>query len=198
MFAPGRRPNVVLANLPHTYGALLYLAARPDVDSTKIGVMGFSHGGVLSYLCASEAYSQEYTGGKARFAAHMPFYPICWGFLRRIKDPNFPGYGALTKLTGAPVHIQAAGKDDYEEDPKACEKAIDALSPENRTYFTLTFYPNATHGWEGPEKRVFDPMARGGKGGYVNFEPNREVSEKSRALAVEFFRKTLLEETPAK
>jgi dienelactone hydrolase len=49
MFTGGNRPRGgSRSNFTHMYGALNYLANRPDIDPQRIGVMGFSWGGGLS------------------------------------------------------------------------------------------------------------------------------------------------------
>ena len=49
MFTSGNRPrDGSCSNFTHVYGALNYLANRPDIDPQHIGVMGFSWGGGLS------------------------------------------------------------------------------------------------------------------------------------------------------
>src|SRR6202012_1159771 len=51
------RPKTVPETLPDLYGARAFLAARPDVDSSRIGVIGFSFGGVMAMLAATRAYN---------------------------------------------------------------------------------------------------------------------------------------------
>jgi dienelactone hydrolase len=52
MFTSGNRPrDGSRSNFTHMYGALKYLANRPDIDPQRIGVTGFSWGGrSLSFL----------------------------------------------------------------------------------------------------------------------------------------------------
>src|SRR5262245_14586878 len=99
MFTSGNRPrDGSRSNFTHVDGALTYLANRSDIDPQHIGVMGFSWGGGLSLSSTSLALTQRFTGGQLRFAAHAPFYPVCWPFLRLVSDPKAPGYGAYKKL----------------------------------------------------------------------------------------------------
>ena len=170
------------------YGALNYLANRPDIDPQRIGVMGFSWGGGLSLSSTTLALTQRFTGGQLRFAAHAPFYPVCWPLLRLVSDPKAPGYGAYKKLTGAPVLVFAGGEDDYDE-PDTCQKFIASLPEEARSHVSLKYYPKATHGWDSQERaKVFhDDSAWLGRGGRVRMTPDREVAEDSRRTVVEFF-----------
>ena len=65
-------------NLPHAYETLKYLAGHPRIDPMRIGIMGFSWGGIISLLTSSDELTRQYTGGTLRFAAHLGLYPICW------------------------------------------------------------------------------------------------------------------------
>lgn len=65
-------------NMPHAYETLQYLAGHPRIDPMRIGIMGFSWGGIISVLTSSEELTGQYTCGKLRFAAHLGLYPLCW------------------------------------------------------------------------------------------------------------------------
>ena len=189
MFSRGNRPRAGRnENLTHMYGALKYLASRPEIDPRRIGVMGFSWGGGLSLTAASASITQLFTGGQVRFAAHAPFYPVCWSHLRMSSDPKASGYGRYKTLTGAPVLMFAGGEDDYDE-PDTCQKFIASLAETTRSHVSLKYYPKATHGWDIQERaRVFyENSAALGRGGKVRMTPHREVAEDSRRTVVEFF-----------
>src|SRR5262249_7086456 len=65
MFPSGWRPQSTRVTMPQGYGSLLYLAGHPRIDPQRIGVMGFSWGGIMALLMASDDVTQQYTGGKA-------------------------------------------------------------------------------------------------------------------------------------
>ena len=189
MFSRGNRPRAGRnENFTHMYGALKYLASRPEIDPGRIGVMGFSWGGGLSLTAASESITQLFTGGRVRFAAHAPFYPVCWSHLRMTSDPKASGYDRYKTLTDAPVLMFAGGEDDYDE-PDTCQKFIASLAETARRHVALKYYPKATHGWDIQDRaRVFyENSAALGRGGKVRMTPNREVAEDSRRTVVEFF-----------
>jgi dienelactone hydrolase len=119
--------------------------------------------------------------GRARFAAHAPFYPVCWSALRR-------SHALFAAVTGAPVHIFAGEQDDYDE-PDTCQKFLDSLGDEPRKAFALTVYPGATHGWDGQGRGVtsYDPNGALGKGAQVRLYPDAHVAARSRREAVAFF-----------
>jgi dienelactone hydrolase len=176
---PQSRPKRLRETYPDAFGALLFLAQQPEIDPQRVGVMGFSWGGGLALATASAGLVQEFTKGAARFAAHAPFYPVCWSFLKTA--PDF-------KTTGAPVHIFAGERDDYEE-PDTCRHLVERLPAVSRATVTLTVYPGATHGWDtrGGAVNFFDPNAALGKGGRVRFFPDGKLAARSRNEVAEFF-----------
>jgi dienelactone hydrolase len=48
------RPRSVPETLPDAYGAFKFLAANPAIDPKRIGIMGFSWGGVVSMLTSTK------------------------------------------------------------------------------------------------------------------------------------------------
>ncbi len=179
----GGRPQSVAETLPDVFGALAYLSALPFIDGDRIGVMGFSWGGVVSMLSATTAYAETYGVNGQRFAAHLPFYPVCWVY------NTVPGY-EFKDLTGAPVQILAGELDDYDA-PDTCPQLLASLAEEDRRHVSVTVYPGATHGWnvQGDIKAVIeDPFSHLGQGGEVRFYANPEIAERSRKAAEDFFR----------
>jgi dienelactone hydrolase len=179
---PNGRPQGVPETLPDAYGALLFLASRSGIDPQRIGITGFSWGGVVSMLTATRPYSDLYMGANPlRFAAHAPFYPICWGYNK------IPGY-EFAELTGAPVFIQSGQCDAYDE-PDSCTQLISSLPEQTQRDVTVTMYPEAMHGFNRlePAQVVNDPFSHLGRGGEVRFEANLDAAGKSRQATVEFF-----------
>lgn len=179
----GGRPKTVPETLPDAYGALQFLADDPRIDAERIGIMGFSWGGVMSMLTATTPYTLKYTEGTAKFAAHVAHYPVCWGYNR------LPGY-EFNSFTGSPVLIQSGELDDYDE-PDSCLKLVQSLPESDQAYISVKMYRNATHAWDRlqPALTVFDPFAHLGKGGYVNMKPYSAKALRSRANALSFFKK---------
>lgn len=193
---PNRRslPRTTREVMPHTFGSLLYLAAHPRINPQRIGVMGFSYGGVLTLLATSQEVTQEYTGGKARFAAHVALYPVCW-IHRQILAGSNRVYGANTygKLTGAPVHILTGEKDDYDE-PDTCPKFVASLPENDRKQVSVTVYPGAQHAFDLSHQATHqyeDRNAYLGRGGTVRHKFDAATAEQSRAFAESFFLKHL-------
>ena len=178
----GGRPENVPETLPDAFGALVYLASRPEIDAQRIGITGFSWGGVVSMLTATRPYCEQYLADQPlRFAAHAPFYPVCWGYNR------LPGY-EFAELTGAPVFIQSGECDTYDE-PDSCARLRQSLSAEARQHLDVAMYPDATHAFDRmePTQVVNDPFAYLGRGGEVKMAANPEVAATARQAAVAFF-----------
>lgn len=181
---PNGRPQGVPETLPDAYGALRYLASRAGIDAQRIGITGFSWGGVVSMLTATRPYSDLHMGDNPlRFAAHAPFYPICWGYNK------IPGY-EFAELTGAPVFIQSGDCDAYDE-PDSCTRLVSSLPEQTRREVTVTMYAEAMHGFNRlePAQIVNDPFSHLGRGGEVRFEANPDAAARSRQATVEFFKR---------
>ena len=190
MFAGGGRPGSTRITMPDAYGGLFFLANDPRIDPIRIGVMGFSWGGAMSMLTASEEVTRQYTGGKARFAAHLALYPVCWAHLNILSGKN-SNYGPDTyrRYTGAPLHILAGDKDDY-DDPDSCPKFVEALPDEVRRFVSVTIYRGASHGWDHPDgltHTFHDAYAHSGRGGLVDTRADDVIAAQSREFATQFF-----------
>jgi len=177
------RPRSVVETLPDAFGALRMLAADARIDAQRIGIMGFSWGGVVSMLTATRPYVERYAPAGLRFAAHAPLYPICWVY-NRVPDYEF------SSLTGAPVFIQAGGSDAYDA-PDSCLRMVAALPAAERELVSVVVYPGATHAWDRlePAITISDPFSHQGAGGSVDFVPDPALAEQSRAATVAHFRR---------
>ena len=178
----GDRPKGVPLTLPDAYGAFKLLAANPAIDAKRIGIMGFSWGGVVSMLTATRPYTEQYLGKDIRFAAHAPNYPVCWVYNR------VPGY-EFKDFTGAPILLQAGEQDTYDL-PDTCSKMVKSLGESAGRLLTLKVYADAGHGWDltEPAMTIEDPYSHLGKGGKVLMAGNKSVAAKSRAATLAFFR----------
>ena len=176
------RPRGVPETLPDAYGALKFLSTQPRIDATRIGIMGFSWGGVVTMLSATQPYTSLYNGGTLKFAAHVAHYPVCWVYNR------VPGY-AFNTFTGAPVLIQAGELDAY-DDPDTCPNLVQSLPRGAQEIISVKVYKNATHAWDRlqPAITITDPFSHKGLGGEVNFVPNPGTAFRSREKALHFFK----------
>jgi len=202
MFGPGQTLQshpTVQQNMPHVFGALEFLAAQPEIDADRVGVMGFSWGGMLAIVSATERFTNEFTQGKLKFKAHLALYPVCWihssvidgsaassphKFLQLDRD-------AYSRFTGAPVHILAGEKDHY-DDPDSCAKFVADANKASGAAFSQTTYPGAYHGWDKTKNvESKSPLAYKGRGGMWAAYVDWRIAEQSRRFAVEFFSKYL-------
>src|SRR5262245_24314084 len=192
MFQGRGRPMSTRHNMPHAFESLEFLSSHPRIDGARVGIMGFSWGGVMSLFSSSEEIAREFGRGAHKFAAHLAFYPVCYTHSAALAGRNkFYGAGTYRRVTGSPVHILAGDKDGY-DDPDGCERFVAALPGEVRRHFSVTVYSGATHGWDGRAGGAFyDMFASNGNGGTVDVVADAEIARRSRQFTVEFFRKHL-------
>lgn len=117
------------------YAALDLLSTDPRIDPARIGVVGFSKGGVVAFYSAFERIRSWYAARDLKFAAHAAFYPFC-GI--RMEDPE---------MTGAPVMLFLGEKDDYTP-PELCRSYVSELNGHGNAIETRV-YPGAHHAWDG-------------------------------------------------
>lgn len=180
------RPKHVKETLPDAFGALAYLAGLSRIDAQRIGIMGFSWGGVVSMLAADTTYAGQMAPPYLRFAAHMPYYPICFAYNR------MPGY-PFKNLTAAPMYILTGADDKYDNDASMCDKQVAALPTSVRSQVRVKVYPHAEHGFNNLDKArsYMDPFHYQGRGGLGGSVPNVAAREDSIAQTVQFFKQTL-------
>lgn len=173
----GQRPPLPTFTLPDAFGALDYLANTPGIDAQRIGVLGFSWGGVMSLLSANQDYTNSLGNGR-QFAVHVAHYPVCWAY-----NIGIPGI-IFSNLTGAPVLMQVGSLDDYDEGGAPCENLAASFSE-----VSVNVYPNAHHAWDRlqPPLTVQDPFSHLGAGGEVDIIPNPgKANQSSNAVVTEF------------
>lgn len=175
------RPKTLQETLPDVYGARAYLTSRSEVDPARIGVAGFSFGGVSSMLAATRHYNDQYLQGES-FAALMPVYPATWVYNR------VPGF-EFGDLVDAPVLLVTGALDQYDNDPEISAKLVAGLSARDRAKVTIKVMADAHHGFDMPDAdvEVTDPFGNQGKGGRVTMRHNPVATEAAHALAVKFF-----------
>ena len=148
--------------------------------------MGFSWGGVVTMLTATKPNDDKMGPPNLDFAAHVAFYPVCWGY------NVVPGY-EFRELTGAPVLILAGELDDYDA-PTSAADLVAGLPDEAKKFVSCHVYPGATHGWNmqgNVDATINDPFAHRGRGGQVRFVSNPDIAEQSRDRTDEFFGQAL-------
>lgn len=180
------RPKHVRDTLGDAFAALGYLQQRPDIDPERIGLMGFSWGGVVAMLAAAEDASATNAPGFNSMAA---LYPVCWGYNR------VPGYD-LTQVRASRLLIISGADDDYDA-PNDCEQLVGNLDESEQPKIDLVQLPDATHAFDrrAPESLFFDPYAYRGKGGDVRIRYNPVATNNALERIAGFFSATLIQDS---
>ncbi len=163
----GMRPREVSEQFVRpldAYGALNYLRRRGDVIADRIGLQGWSNGGmaVLATM-AQHPPGLEYPTPSTGFRAAIALYPGC-----RVQNRqgDYASY--------APMLIMVASDDD-EVSPEACVQFA-AEAEARGAPVELAYYEGAHHSYDDPGKRK------------QSHEPNRIATRDSLRRAAAFFR----------
>lgn len=148
------------------YAALDYLIARPDVDQTKVFVMGWSHGGsTVMGVVRRKAPGLRATG--PQFKAAIAYYPGCEQPLR-----------TASYRPAIPLLIQHGEADDWTP-AAACVELATTLHQTGATV-EIILYPEAHHGFDAPKSavrflpNVYNRRAPNQRGAHVGtHEPSR-------------------------
>jgi dienelactone hydrolase len=194
------RPNAPILTLPDAFSALAFLATQPNIAADRIGVLGFSWGGVMSMAAAEQLYAGMFGGGR-QFTAHVAHYPVCYAYNR-----TFPGLPPAAQfgtqflhLTGAPVLIEVGSSDDYDNGAGHCQALANAVNPSNGNAVQVVEVPDSEHAWDRlmVPITVADPFGNEGsifvtgKTPTVQLVPNVEQAYAARERVVRFFKHRL-------
>jgi len=122
------------------YAALKLLSYHPAIDAERIGVMGFSYGGMAARFAMDARIRQVLAPDIPPFALHVDYYGPCF------QDLNTP------RTTGAPLLTQR-GDDDASNELPLCEKREQELR-EAGSQVEAHIFPGAGHAWESLEPRA--------------------------------------------
>ena len=123
--------------------ALKTVAALPNVDASKIGVIGFSRGGVAALNSSFDTVTKHAGLGNLKFALHVAFYPGC---------------SQIATTTKQPTLFLVGDDDDYFPIAK-CNAFIDQLKARGAN-LTYVVYPGAKHGFDLDRPTVYAPRAQ--------------------------------------
>ncbi len=124
MFQAGGRPQRLMQSMPYAAAALKWLAVQPNIDSRRLGVMGFSWGGAMSMLMSSELLQERLGKDVPKPAAFASFYPVCSSWVVALVNPAHDFYNAHARMSTAPMLIYVGTRDDYEEGERPCDALI--------------------------------------------------------------------------
>ncbi|MEX8194336.1 dienelactone hydrolase family protein [Comamonas guangdongensis] len=116
------------------YAALKVLNKHPAIDAKRIGLMGFSKGGIAARMSMDERIRDKLAPQLPAFALHVDFYGPCYAAI------------PTRKTTGAPLLSFRAGA-DASNDLVACAKQEAVLRQAGSDVSTVV-YARAGHDWE--------------------------------------------------
>jgi dienelactone hydrolase len=118
------------------YAALGHLANRPEIDSKRVVLVGFSYGAMATMFALMTEVADRMAPPGLRFAGHVSFYGPC---LVRFADH---------RTTGAPL-LMLYGADDQIIDHERCAAFADDARAGGSEVDVIA-YPGAVHQWDGP------------------------------------------------
>lgn len=164
------------------YAALKILGTHPAIDNTRIGVTGYSYGGMATRYVLDERLKKIMAPDVPPFALHMDIYGPCHQTLGH------------TGTTGAP-YLAIYGDKDNSVHPETCAQ-VQADLREGGSPVEAHIMPGAGHAWENSRPQTtfggayvrgcafsFDPQTGvflvDGKAG--RFQPEPDMSREERA-----------------
>lgn len=117
------------------YNALSLLASHPSIDQERIGLMGFSKGGMVTVDALWERRRQSEVSDDKKFAAHLALYPACLNY--EVFEP-----------TGAPILYLLGGRDDWTP-PSQCISFVEQLKARDYPAAAVVF-DDAVHSFDSP------------------------------------------------
>ena len=120
--------------LADAFAGLTWLAAKPEIDATRISNIGFSYGGMIVILTAYEQIRRHFVPGAEGFAAHISYY-----------GPTVPRLVDY-RTTGAPVAI-LNGALDANFDPRRLDLIAGDLENGGSSAESIVF-DGAYHQWD--------------------------------------------------
>jgi dienelactone hydrolase len=176
------RPKHLGDLLPDIAGAYRLLAARSDIDATRIGLLGSSMGGIETMLMMTRRNSDALLGANVRIKAAVAFYPVCWLY-NHVPDATF------ADLVDAPIRIFVGSADDYDGGAPACEALLHELAPDDAAHLSVHVFSGATHEFDvfDGAREFNDPGANQRKGGIIHIRPDPQARQKARDDLVAFF-----------
>jgi dienelactone hydrolase len=129
--------NEVTVRPLDAYGALAYLRSRPDVQSDRIGLQGWSNGGsaTLATMATDAPGIADHTP-TAGFRAALAFYPAC----------GLKGhFDTIEYIVYAPLRL-FMGTADEEVSPRQCRELLEDAEGDIES----RFYKGATHDFDDP------------------------------------------------
>lgn len=149
------------------YGALDYLRSRGDVVADRIGLQGWSNGGMTLLSVLGKPFTGiQHPAPAGGFRAALALYPSC---STQLKEGNYLPYAPLLLMVAA---------DDEEVSPQVCVQFAHEVQARNGR-IELVYYEGAHHSYDDPGKRK------------QSHAPNRAATGDSKLRAERFFHEHL-------
>ena len=139
------RDQTILSTANRVYDAFAAFRALQDIpciDADRIGITGYSYGGIISREAVESALADRLGAGHV-FKASLPVYPGC------------KSRWEISKPTNTKVHFLLAGRDDYTP-AKFCIEQIPQLKSAGWDV-SYSVHPDAHHGLIGDQPYRYDP-----------------------------------------
>ena len=117
------------------YRALELLSKHPRIDSTRIGCLGTSLGGVGCLYQSVKRFQKMWGTPGIEFAASVPMYPVC---TTKWKEDDV--------MSDEPIRIHIGELDQYGS-AESCVKYVERLRTKGKD-ITVTIYPGVHHTFE--------------------------------------------------
>jgi dienelactone hydrolase len=132
-------------SIADAFVALKLIATHPRIDASRIGIMGFSRGGLVANQTIWEPYRKAVIDSDLRFSVHIGLYPGC---NQNIWSQHY---------SNASVFMLLGARDDYApaEFCRAYAKRMKSLG----VNVTVIDYANAYHSFDAPYAWRYDPNA---------------------------------------
>ncbi len=123
------------------FAALELLSTHPGIDASRIGVMGFSYGGMATRLAMDDRIREALAPEHPGFAVHIDVYGPCFQDL------------GTKKTNGAPL-LTLRGTNDASNDLEACTLRENQLRDIGVDVQAIV-YEGAGHAWENDQAEFF-------------------------------------------
>jgi dienelactone hydrolase len=127
------RLNMIL----DTYRILEILKSNPQIDPTKIVLMGFSRGGQATLFASNQRFHDLWNKSGIEFAAYIPFYADC-----------STQYIGDEMTTGKPIRMYHGIADDYNP-IGSCRTYVERLKAKSQDV-ELNEFPFGPHAFDSP------------------------------------------------
>ena len=159
--------------------ALAHLKTFSFVDAQRIGIMGFSWGGMAALLAGSPSF-RAFAGAAQGFTVAVAFYPGCY----YPPPPNSPLRERLLLRADHDLPtLILQGEKDNEVIPTECTNRVAALKSVGRP-IELHEYPGIGHAWDGKFMDGFRKVDAYGNN--IVYRYSKETTEDSSRRAFNF------------